>query len=214
MQGHQGQLEPHWTAEANQEDMLQLDQTEQFQVLAMIRAVKRVFTITQAHKETNIDYSERFKNLMTVATSCGAQFLFPGVLNFISVEAYSMKYEARLTDPAELADVQMQTQEVVEATLYLDNANKGRYGNLMKDLENDYLKERDNFPRNIVGTQNLLLNYKGAETSTPNRAQSSNDGILFAQQASTKPKGDGKVHAGIICRDCNEAGHFQGSELS
>jgi hypothetical protein len=150
-------------------------QTEQFQVLSMIRAVKQVFSITQGHKETNIDYLERFKNRITVAMSCGAEFLFPGVLDFISVETYHMKYQA-LTNPVELADIQTLTQEVVKATIYLDSANKGRYyGNLMKDLENDYLKDRDNFPRDIVGTQKLLLNYKRAEAIAPNRAQSSND---------------------------------------
>jgi hypothetical protein len=149
---------------------------------------------------------------MTVAKSCGAEFLFPGVLNFISVETYQKKYDA-LTSQVEITDVQTLTQEVVEATMYLDSANKTRYGNLMKDLENDYLKDRDNFPRDIVGTQNLLLNYKGAEVPNPGRTQSSNDGVLFAQQTSTKPKPtrDGRMHAGIICRDCNEAGHFQGS---
>jgi hypothetical protein len=187
--------------------------TEPFQVLAMLRAVKRAFSMTQGHKETNIDYLERFKNRTTVAILCGAEFLFPGVLDFILVESYNLKYQS-LTNPVEIADVRTLTQEVVKATLYLHSANKGRYGNLMEDLENDYLKDRDNFPRDIIGTQNLLLNYKGAETIAPSKAQPTNDGVLFAQQTSAKPKGtgDGKTHAGIICRDCNQQpGHFQGS---
>jgi hypothetical protein len=141
-------------------------QTEQFQVLAMIRAVKQVFSITQGHKETNIDYLDRFKNRMAVAKSCGAEFLFLGVLNFISVETYHRKYDT-LTSQVEIANVQTLPQEVVESTLYLDSANKTRYGNIMKDLENDYLKDRDNFPRDIVSTQSLLLNYKGAEVPNP-----------------------------------------------
>jgi hypothetical protein len=65
----------------------------------------------------------------------------------------------------------------------------------------------------IVGTQSLLLNYKGTEVPNQGRTQSSKDGVLFAHQTLTKPKptGDGKTHAGIICRDCNEAGPFQGN---
>jgi hypothetical protein len=127
-------------------------QTEQFQVLAMIRAVKQVFNITQGHKETNIDYLDRFKNRMTVAMSCGAEFMFPGVLDFISVETYHRKYNT-LTDQVEITNVRTLTQEVVKATLYLDSASKGRYGNLMRDLENDYLKDRDNFPQHRRDTE-------------------------------------------------------------
>jgi hypothetical protein len=190
-------------------------QNEQFQVLAMIRAIKKVFATTQSNKETNIEYLERFKNRITVAMSCGAHFLFPGILDYIANEKYSTKY-SEITDQAARTNIETLTQEVIEATLYLDNANTARYGTLMKELENDFLKNQDNFPRNLVSTQKLLLNYKGAGSKpTPSKGPAGSDGgVMFAQQGGAKPKPTadaGKSLSGITCHDCKEPGHFQGS---
>ncbi len=90
----------------------------------------------------------------------------------------------------------------------------------MKDLENDFLKENNNFPRNLVSTQKLLLNYKGAgEGKTVSKEPLATDGILFAQNNENVNKSNrlgappdrAKTLAGITCRDCNETGHYQGN---
>ena len=74
----------------------------------------------------------------------------------------------------------------------------------MKDLANDFLKENDNFPRNLVSTRKLLLNYKGAgDGKTIPKEPITSDGIIFAQNENVNksklgsPPNHAKTLAGI-----------------
>ena len=189
-------------------------QAEQFAILSLVKAVKRLMSLKQGQKETNVDYLERFDNNMTVCFSCGGHLLFPGALEYISQTDYNLDYHT-ITQQEQVL-VQTQAQELVAATIYLENASD-RYSTLKKDLSNDFLKSANNYPMDLVAAQTLLLNYKGVEAAAivPKHPPPSAE-LMFAQQAKDKATAAAagyqpKDLSDVTCNDCNEKGHYQRS---
>ena len=74
------------------------------------------------------------------------------------------------------------------STVYVENSNQERYGDLKTQLSNYYIIGASNFPATLQETQKLMNNYVGTEGSAPlARAQPppvdnkiiANDGIIF-----------------------------------
>ena len=60
------------------------------------------------------------------------------------------------------------------------SADKNRYKGLFQDLENEYLKDQDNYLRTINQAYSLLVNWK-APTYIRGPPAGSNDGVIFTQ---------------------------------
>ena len=93
-----------------------------------------------------------------------------------------------------------------------------QYGDLLRELENDYLKGKDFFPNNVTEAYNLMSNYvqrKGLGPST-NRVPVRQNALGFLQnKAKVKgdagrlvPGTDGVVHERIQCFHCGQKGHY------
>ena len=110
-------------------------------------------------------------------------------------------------------------QQKFLAIAFLLGGRVEQYGDLIRDLENDYLKGKDFFPDNTTDAYNLMSNYvqrKGAVHHT-NRAQVRQNGLGFMQTkakshktASSQPVPgtDGVVHDRISCYTCGQKGHY------
>ena len=70
--------------------------------------------------------------------------------------------------------------ERLEATAFLMSADKNRYKGLFQDLENEYLKDQDNYPRNLNQAYSLLVNWK-APTYVRGSPAGTHNGDVFTQ---------------------------------
>ena len=68
----------------------------------------------------------------------------------------------------------------LEATAFLMPADKNRYEGLFQDLENEYLKDQDNYPRNLNQAYSLLINWKDP-TYVCGPPAGAHDGVIFTQ---------------------------------
>ena len=98
-------------------------------------------------------------------------------------------------------------------------ADKNRYKGLLQDLENKYLKDQDNYPRNLNQAYSLLVNWK-VPTYVHGPPAGTHDSVVFTQgtkatgSSSPQPSSEHNattlvnVDAGQIgCCYCKETGH-------
>ena len=56
--------------------------------------------------------------------------------------------------------IETTSREIYLACAFVINSDLRRYGRLIEELENDYMKGNDNYPRNMVKAYQLLNEYK------------------------------------------------------
>ena len=117
------------------------------------------------------------------------------------------------------------------AIFFLTKSDKGRYGQLVIDLENQYTRGTDQYPSTITETYNMLVTYKkpannrernatsrrnnrgGPATATEQTnsgrgdEEEQHDDVAFVQHASAQPPAIGSIK----CFNCNEYGHYSTS---
>jgi len=96
---------------------------------------------------------------------------------------------------------------------FLKRANRKRFGGLWSDLENLFTRGQDDYPSDLTGAYNLLLNYKAPPSSYQGRRDQSNDyeevsGITFLQNGTPVAGSDGATHSRVKCFTCHEFGHY------
>ena len=108
----------------------------------------------------NPDYLDRFMNLVDMAESYDAklydQAMFKITQNYT---VYSTTAEADIKDD-ELKMIETTEREIYLSCAFVINSDLKRYGRLIEELENDYTKGNDNYPRNMVKAYQLLNEYK------------------------------------------------------
>ena len=94
----------------------------------------------------------------------------------------------------------------------LERADRARYGNLIEEIENDYLKGHNNYPKTAAEAYNLLVNYKNCAClqNKRNAASSGLDQVAFIAEAK-RTKGDGTLmkYPHRKCFKCGEYGHYK-----
>ena len=94
-------------------------------------------------------------------------------------------------DLAMVAQMGLVSEKVKEAQLaiaFLMGADRVQYGGLLAELENDYLKGSDQYPKTMVAAYNLLVNYKIDMTRVGVTASS--DGMAFTNVDGDSEDGD------------------------
>jgi hypothetical protein len=110
------------------------------------------------------------------------------------------------------------------ASLFLQGADKGRYGKLIEYLENAFTQGRDNYPKTVQDAYSLLTNWKDKNSRrTPGPT---NDGVSFTNVdggnvdeiilntngGDSGKKGkkvkDQNGFPGITCHKCGNMGHY------
>jgi hypothetical protein len=106
----------------------------------------------------------------------------------------------------------------------LFGADPTRYGTLIVDLKNQYLRGKDEYPTDMHAAYSLLLNYvtptnareKGSHpqsnvTTSGKHNTPETSALTFAQRAATGtkiPGRNGLTHDAITCFSCNYMGHY------
>ena len=68
--------------------------------------------------------------------------------------------------------------------LFIENANRRIYSNVLKTLENNYLMGQDNYKMCMATSQKILINYK----PMPKASGDTGDGITFLNDGIPRSK--------------------------
>ena len=106
--------------------------------------------------------------MYTVYTASGGEVAGPGII------AYQMERPGSSHDSgtgfnslsiAEQYAFRARARLVYISTLYVDNTNQERYGDLKTQLANDYIMGTSNFTVTLQESQKLMNNYIGTKSS-------------------------------------------------
>ena len=117
--------------------------------LSLHHAKKNFYAFRQGNLP-NPDYLDRFMNLVDMEESYDTK-LYDQAMFKIAQDStvYSTTAEADLQDD-EIKMIETTAQDIYLACAFVINSDLRRYGRLIEELENDYTKGNDNYPRNMV----------------------------------------------------------------
>ena len=107
------------------------------------------------------------------------------------------------------------------ALSFLKRADKARYGSLWTELENQYTRGTDQYPKDLTAAYNMLLNYRKQYSSTNRRhrdritdeagsGENYQTEMSFLQSQEIVAGTDGVIHERTKCFNCNKKGHYSG----
>jgi len=151
------------------------------------------------------EYFERVRNAVDVIKSLGGSI----------VDNMHLKDELPDREPRggynaeQLAGARARIENKTIAYGILVRADRSRYGKLIEEMENDFLKGNNDYPQTPTETYNLLVNYRNyATVNKRNAAQSGLDHVAFVTDGK-RQRGDNKQYPHIKCFKCNQFGHYK-----
>ena len=105
------------------------------------------------------------------------------------------------------------------ALSFLKRADKVRYGSLWTELENQYTRGTDQYPKDLTAAYNMLLNYRRQHNGSNRRHGThiqdefgDDDNVQtemsFLQSQAIVAGTDGVIHERTKCFNCNKKGHY------
>ena len=140
------------------------------------------------------EYHEKFKSLVSAYEGCGG--------SVGNDKGLIVEYLVRMgtyfanADANDVKAAKKGAREEYMATLFIVNSDKSRFGNLIQELENDFVKSNDNYPGTLTGAYTLLANRKEDPRYQFASATAQDNSIAFVQanddeEASQDEEGDG-----------------------
>jgi hypothetical protein len=102
-------------------------------------------------------------------------------------------------------NVNSSASELYQATMFLHQSDRRRYGKLLEELENDFTKGNDDYPQTLVKAYHLLSEYKHYQPKfVPTDSSSS---VAFVQKTKSMSRTSKKVKDDSWI--CGEIGHIR-----
>jgi hypothetical protein len=161
---------------------------------ALYQAMKRLYIFNQNKEMTNAKFIETFQTLVSVITECGGEFGHnpKGILTSLKEKGGGLASST----PEELDEAKATAKERYLAVVMLSACEKSRYNCLSEELENDYTKGSNHYPKTITEA------YKNYWQSKPSgRIYNDSEGVVFTNVESKRQ------HRGIAtvkCYNCNK----------
>ena len=135
-------------------------ETQQYLFQSLHIALRRFYTTYQQDGTTMEQYYVHFMNQRDVAEHCGVN-----LGDHKSLMKHCLEKKPAGTTDAETApkkrDAKKEANEAFMAMAFISGANRIKYGRLIKELENSYLKGNKNkYPKKVTDAYNMLLKYK------------------------------------------------------
>ena len=139
----------------------------------------------------------KFKNTIEVIEHCGGTIGEDKTLVLEELKSVGRNNETVSAEEIETATDLARCKMYTIA--FLKRADKGRYGQLSTDLENQFTRGTDQYPASITETFNLLVNYKkpmiarkrsnrqGNEGNGNTGSTSAQEELIFVQQTNGEP---------------------------
>ena len=171
--------------------------------MSLVEAIDKLYRTYQTKDITNIQFLEKFNNLIDVIEHYGGTIgvhkkITEGILAKHTGGTYDeVNWKLTYTD-SQVEKATHEGKEKMLARMFLNRVDRGRYGTMLTTLHNDYVTgRRDVYPNNTVSAFALINNWQNVhERSFYN---SSTSGASFVQDA-TKSSG------GITCWGCGKDG--------
>ena len=119
-------------------------ESHRYKVLAIYEAKKKFFSLYQKKHITTNGYYEEFCAQLEVLSSLGAAVGNDVSLMNWALDESDLNYDN--ATPQQRLTAAANGRQAFEATAFLSGADKIRYGKLIEELENDFLKGIKNFP--------------------------------------------------------------------
>ena len=126
-----------------------------------IHNAKATFYSFRQGNLSNSDYFQRFKNYTDIATSFDGNLHDEAITRMVCKEEHGHEDLTRLNDD-ERDDIDDLASKRYLSIAFLQQSDKRRYGKLTEELENDFTKGNDNYPRDVTKSYQLLNDYKDA----------------------------------------------------
>jgi hypothetical protein len=151
----------------------------QYKYKAEDQAKRAYYNLHQTPEMSCQEYFERVRNIVDVIKSLGGS----------------------------LADARERILNKKVAYGLLVHADRGRYGKLIEEVENAYLKGNNDYPETPTEAYNLLVNYKSYNTNKRTIQPGGLDQVAFVPEGK-RQKGDGE-YPNIQCFKCKKMGHYK-----
>ena len=193
-------------------------------VISLLEAQQSLINYRQGPNESLSDYLDTFKAKVEVyehyggAIGSGKGYIREAATHFgVTMGNDGYKREAKAH---------------AVAMMFLRQSDKHRFEGLNADLANNFSRGVDQYPRDITGAYNLLVNYKpppgserrqqrnrnaqqqqqqqgnSAARTGANDDEDAGPAMTFAQNSRTTPGTDGVLHSHITCFECQTMGHY------
>jgi hypothetical protein len=180
-----------------------------------------LYVLIQDKFTTCQGYLDRFQNCVDVIQHCGGSIgNEPAIVNEALI---ADGVDPDLATQDQISAAITVSQEQCLASLFMQGADRGRFGKLMEDLENAFMQGRDNYPKTVQVTYSLLANWK--DKNSTRITGPTNDGVSFTNvdgnegdeivlnnNGSTGKEGkkvkDQNAFPGITCHKCGNMGHY------
>lgn len=179
-------------------------------------SIRRLAMLQQPRTMTVNTYLEHFQNLVEVIEHTGGTIGYHNGMIAEVAKENNVTFEN--VTPAQLLIFREKAKERFLAVSFLLNADRSRFGRLIEDTENGYLRTRNSYPETVTEAYNLLVNWK---QDPRNYAQvvGGNDGISFGtvgdgvtlNTQGRRTPGRGKNAPDIstvTCYKCGLKGHY------
>ena len=134
---------------------------------------------------SNATYLSKFRNLADISSSLNGNLHDNSISSIVCELSHGTPdLNASGLSASQLKKVDENAHELYLALDFINKSDKGRYGSLQKELENDYTKGKNNYPANLVKAFQILNNFR-VFTSSSYREKPIT-GVDFAQRNDTK----------------------------
>ena len=135
-----------------------------------IHNAKATFYSFRQGNLTNSDYFQRFKNYTDIATSFDGNLHDEAITRMACREEHDHS-DIEGLDEDEKTAVDEKASNMYLSIAFLQQSDRRHYAKLSEDLENDYTKGNDNYPRDVTKAYQLLNDYKDAGAKREAQAQ-------------------------------------------
>jgi hypothetical protein len=172
---------------------------------AIHNAIKQFCAFAQGQNMTCAAYLKEFNNNVDVVSYCGGTIGMSPLL-FLGL-ATEINFNQATATEAERLRVSAAARERYLATAFIMGADRRRFGRLLLDIENSFLRNTDIYQKTMTAAFNLLANWN-EEASRTNRVVS--DGVAFTNDSMTlaTPGRPWRDIATVKCHNCGVMGHY------
>jgi hypothetical protein len=177
-------------------------------------AIRHFYMVSQGKHMTMQDYLKHFQNMVDVIDHTGGVVgKLPGLEDKLLLIKGKTLAQMMIEEKATLP---LKSQERYLAMAFMLSADRSRYGRLLEEMENEYLKGTDNWPTTVTGAYHLLTNYHQDPRNMMRMGAA--DGVAFANagtetavtlaQGGVKKKAPAGDRSKITCFNCGGQGHM------
>ena len=131
-------------------------QTHQKPIHSLLDAEAQVYGFKQKTLLNN-EYYEKFKDLVTNTNQLGSDIgAHPEQVKRILA---GITADPNLPTAAEHEQIKEVTKDQFLAVMFLINCDHNCYGNLVRDIENEYTHRTDTYPATLSAIYNYIINY-------------------------------------------------------